>query len=174
VYLPNFVCGVDDFSLFDAVMREVNGATGSNVISWSKHHKLEEPTFSATFNALIARVAKHFKMEVMATRLNYYKNYDDHKPYHHDSHAYSNNIKENFTFGISLGASRKLSFMHVATGNKFDFPQCNGDVFAFDDVINRDFMHGVPKEKGSGGGLDRCERLSIVAWGNVSNLPGRR
>lgn len=167
IYLPNFVCSLDDFTIFNAIMEEINSNKENiNVVNWSKHHRFENPSFSSTFNNMVEKVAKYFKLEVLATRLNYYKDDNDFKPYHHDSHAYSNNKKENFTFGISLGASRKLSFMHVATRNKFDFPQCNGDVFAFDDIINKDFMHGVPK--GINSDYDKSkgsERISIIVWG---------
>ena len=30
--------------------------------------------------------------------------------------------------------------------DRFSFPQHNGDVFAFTDSVNRQFVHGVPRE----------------------------
>lgn len=160
VYLPNFICKKEDLKLFNDIKAELGLVMETNLVQWSKHYKFENPEFSDTFGKLIKKIGEHFNMEVLCTRLNYYKDGTDWKPYHHDSHAFSNGKKENFTVGISLGSSRELSFMHVKTGKKFSFPQSNGDVFAFDDVINRDFMHGVPKAGKSVG-----ERVSIIAWG---------
>jgi hypothetical protein len=160
IYLPNFIALTNDFSLFNQIMSEINI---NNTITWSKHYKIENPDFSETFNMLVKKISAHFKMEILATRLNYYKDNNSWKPFHHDSHAYSNGKKENFTIGISLGASRKLSFKHVKTNYKFDFPQNNGDVFAFDDVINKDFMHGIPKNNNNNSLM--TDRISIIVWG---------
>jgi hypothetical protein len=41
-------------------------------------------------------IAKHFNITVLATRLNYYTQLN-YKPFYHDSHAYSNGIKEDIT-----------------------------------------------------------------------------
>jgi hypothetical protein len=79
---------------------------------------------------------------------------------HHDSHAYSDGKKEDFTMGASFGDSRELEFLHEDSGNKFRFPQHNGDIFAFNHEINKKFMHGVPKGRKSSGA-----RFSIIAWG---------
>ena len=35
-----------------------------------------------------AQMDKYFDVDVYATRLNFYRNGSDWKPYHHDSHAY--------------------------------------------------------------------------------------
>lgn len=155
-YLPNFVCSFDDLDYFNKIKGELVG----NAVNWSKHQKYEDPKFSPTFNFLVKKVSEHFNVTPVETRLNYYRNGTDWKPYHHDSHAYRNTIKENFTIGISLGATRELSFLHDETGNKFSFPQNNGDVFAFDKEINKKFMHGVPKKS-----MNSCgERISIIMW----------
>ena len=104
-------------------------------------------------------MACHFDVNVIQTRLNYYHDEKDWKSFHHDSHAYGNK-EENFTMGASFGASRELVFLHESTGNKFTFPQNNGDIFAFNREINQKFMHGVPKKNSKCG-----ERFSIIAWG---------
>lgn len=36
---------------------------------------------------------------MFATRLNFYPDSTSWKPFHHDSHAYANNVKEDFTMG---------------------------------------------------------------------------
>ena len=46
-------------------------------------------------------------VDVFASRLNFYRDGTDWKPFHHDSHAYDHRtgIKEDFTMGASFGAS---------------------------------------------------------------------
>lgn len=155
-YLPNFFCPNNDRSIVNNLKKEIEEQTP---ITWSKHLKYENPEFSETFNKIVYDMAKHFNIKVIQTRLNYYHNNSDFKPFHHDSHAYGNK-EENFTMGASFGDSRELVFFHEETNNKFSFPQNNGDVFAFNKEVNQKFMHGVPKK------ISKCgERFSIIAWG---------
>ena len=77
------------------------------MVNWSKHLKHEDPDFSPTFQRIIATLAHFFDVEVYATRLNFYRNGADWKPFHHDSHAYGGkDLREDFTMGASFGASR--------------------------------------------------------------------
>lgn len=156
IYLPNFFCKTDDYNIVDKLKKEIQS---QNPVNWSKHSKYENPEFSPTFNEIVYTIAKHFNIKVIQTRLNYYRDGNDWKPFHHDSHAYGNK-QENFTVGASFGASRELVFLHEESGNKFSFPQNNGDIFAFNKEINQKFMHGVPKDKFKSG-----ERFSIIVWG---------
>lgn len=156
VYLPNYFCTLNDTTIFDK-LKEENKM--NDMISWSKHSRHEDPTFSETFNDIVKKMAEYFNVEVLQTRLNYYKDGKDWKPFHHDKHAYGK-IKEDFTMGASFGASRTLEFIHEESQMKFNFPQNNGDVFAFDSDINKKFMHGVPKVF-----KPVRERFSIIAWG---------
>jgi hypothetical protein len=129
---------------------------------------------SATFRSVVAKMAQYFDVEVYATRLNYYADGSDYKPYHHDSHAGraffehgGMGPREDFTMGASFGATRELSFLHVESNCTFSFPQHNGDVFAFDANVNQNFQHGVPKSAKAGG-----PRFSIIAWGRRVKLTG--
>jgi len=160
IYLPNYFCSIDNLTLFNKLIEEIDTNTDFGLVKWSKHFKHENPTFSETFNDIIKRMADYFKVEVLQTRLNYYKDGTDWKPFHHDSHAYTNSIKEDFTMGASFGTSRELEFLHESTGNRFKFPQNNGDIFAFTSEVNKKFMHGVPKVNKEIG-----PRISIIAWG---------
>ena len=155
VYIPNFLCKSNDFAYFEKLRYELKQ---NDVVNWSKHHKIENPTFSPTFKEIIDKIANHFNMELVETRLNYYKNGQDWKPFHQDRHAYGN-IRENYTVGVSLGDERELEFKHIKTNNVFKFPQRNGDLFAFDKEVNQMFQHGVPKS------FQSKERISIIAWG---------
>eukprot|EP00483_Globobulimina_turgida_P005778 UN05788 len=137
------------------------------MVDWSRHLKHENPSFSATFNMIIEYIATYFDMDVFASRLNYYRNGIDWKPYHHDSHAYlkSKNTKEDFTIGVSFGYERVLSFKHVKTQILFDIPQRNGDCFAFNSIVNTKYQHAILK-----GNANYDERFSIIAWGKRRNL----
>ena len=126
---------------------------GANIIN------MKIQIFLKYYNEIVQKMAEHFKVKIIQTRLNYYHDGSDWKPFHHDSHAYSDK-DENFTMGASFGDSRELVFLHEESNNKFTFPQNNGDVFAFDKEVNKEFMHGVPKSSDKHG-----ERFSIIAWG---------
>lgn len=161
-YLPNFFCKTEDKTIFNKLKNELDNQT-SQMVKWSQHFKYENPDFSPTFNSIVKSMAEYFKVEVYQTRLNYYKDGIDWKPFHHDSHAYSdgtNKIIEDFTMGASFGDSRELEFMHESSGAKFKFPQNNGDIFAFNAEVNKKFMHGVPKVFKL-----KNSRFSIIAWG---------
>eukprot|EP01127_Copromyxa_protea_P024462 TRINITY_DN9644_c0_g1_i1.p2 TRINITY_DN9644_c0_g1~~TRINITY_DN9644_c0_g1_i1.p2 ORF type:complete len:179 (-),score=45.81 TRINITY_DN9644_c0_g1_i1:4-540(-) len=70
--------------------------------------------------------------------------------------------------GVSFGAPRHLRFQHPGTLATFDFPQNNGDIFAFTSVANQRFQHGVPKANPKVG-----PRFSIIAWGSRRTLNER-
>ena len=44
--------------------------------------------FLFSYDGHSAKMDKYFDVDVYATRLNFYRNGSDWKPYHHDSHAY--------------------------------------------------------------------------------------
>ncbi|ELR23921.1 uncharacterized protein ACA1_074880 [Acanthamoeba castellanii str. Neff] len=115
IYLPNFFCGAKDFALLQSLSRDLEKDAGEGMINWSKHLKHENPAFSPTFNDIIKKMADYF------------------------------GTKEDFTMGASFGASRQLVFLHPPSGRTFDFPQVNGDIFAFNSEVNQRFQHGVPK-----------------------------
>jgi hypothetical protein len=156
VYLPYFFCKEFELEIFNKLMKELEGV---QIVNWSKHQKYENPIFSETFNEVVKKMAEYFNVKVMATRLNYYEDGNQWKPFHHDSHCYCEDGKEDFTMGASFGGERELVFLHEETKNIFTFPQRNGDVFAFNDIVNKKFLHGIPKkERGD-------KRISIIAWG---------
>jgi len=157
IYIPQWLCPKSEQRYFDAIMKELEE---TSFVQWSRHFKYENPQFSDTFNQIISKLSDYFQVDILATRLNYYPNGESWKPFHHDSHAFSNGQQEDFTMGVSLGHSRKLAFKHPSTDEWFQFPQDNGDVFAFNSEVNKRFMHGIPKTHESSG-----SRISIIAWG---------
>lgn len=159
VYLPNFLCALAETTYFDKLKEEIT-SKNLNIVNWNEHYKLENPTGISVFEEIVSKVSAALQVKVKATRINYYANGNDWKTYHRDSHKMVDGEREDITIGISLGASRELSFLHVASNKKFSFPQNNGDLFAFTDTVNASFKHGVPKAKGIVG-----ERFSIIIWG---------
>ena len=118
-------------------------------------------------------MAEYFDVDVFATRLNFYRDGSDWKPYHHDSHAAcANGHKEDFTMGASFGAPRALSFLHESSASSFEFPQKNGDVFAFSSEVNAAMKHGVPQLSGQEQ-FKVNPRFSIIAWGRRRSLNAR-
>ncbi|EPY33237.1 hypothetical protein STCU_02391 [Strigomonas culicis] len=176
VYMRNFVCAETDFTLYDQMKAELIHSTGASMsgegglIEWSKHQVFDNPTdISPTFNLIIDMLAEYFDVDVYATRLNYYRDGSQWKPQHHDSHAYGGRAeREDFTVGITLGSNRKLVFIHEASKREFNFPQTNGDCFAFTGEVNRLFTHGVPRVHAPIG-----DRFSIIAWGRRRSLNER-
>ncbi len=178
-YLKSFSCAATDLSILQGLTRDMAEHAregGAGFIEWSKHHKFEDPdAMSAVFRGVVARMARYFDVEVYATRLNYYADASDWKPFHHDSHAGRSFFehggkgpREDFTMGASFGESRELAFLHVESQARFSFPQDNGDVFAFDSRVNKQFQHGVPKSNKVCG-----PRFSIIAWGRRVRLTSR-
>ncbi|ARF09978.1 2OG-FeII oxygenase superfamily protein [Indivirus ILV1] len=158
-YLPNFFEETNDRTIFNKLKQEISSNPNCTQKEWSKHYKYENPDYLSTVNEIVDKMAKHFNVEVYHTRLNYYQDETSWKPLHKDQNAYSDK-RGNFTMGASFGDTRALEFVHDGSDAKFTFPQNNGDVFSFNDEVNKAFMHGVPKTKKQVG-----ERFSIIAWG---------
>lgn len=158
-YLPNFFEETNDRTIFNKLKAEIESNPNCTQTEWSKHFKFENPDYLETVNEIVDKMAKHFNVEVYHTRVNYYKDETSWKPLHKDQNAYSDK-KGNWTMGASFGDTRALEFVHDGSKAKFTFPQNNGDVFSFNDDVNKAFMHGVPKIRKPVG-----ERLSIIAWG---------
>ncbi len=178
ICLSEFVCKNDDLTLFETLAKELvefqerqkdDEEEEAGVIKWSRHLKHENPTHSKTFAKIIGMFEKYFDLDIHATRLNLYLNGTHWKPFHHDSHAYGNRGREDFTVGASFGEERSLAWRHAKDHSiSFPFPQRNGDVFAFDSVVNKLFQHGVLRGKSSSG-----PRFSIIAWGRRRTINER-
>ena len=175
IYHKNFICDESDRSLYDSMKRELAAYSGEDLsqnglINWSKHQLFENPTnVSATFNIIVEAMAEYFDVEVYATRLNYYRDGSEWKPFHHDSHAYGGKaLREDITLGVSLGATRALQFLHEPSKKTFSFPQANGDVFCFTNEVNTKFMHAVPRAPS-----ETKDRFSVIVWGRRKSINER-
>ena len=63
-------------------------------------------------------MAAYFEMDVKATRLNWYRDSTEWKPFHHDAAAMKEKFArtQNFTLGVSFGAERDAAFEHAQVG----------------------------------------------------------
>jgi hypothetical protein len=116
-----------------------------------------------TFAMVVQRIRDFFSMDIKATRLNWYKDTSNWKPFHHDASA----VKEekaktqNFTVAVSFGATRDAAFEEVKSKTVVSMPQPNGTIYAFAKDTNVLWKHGILKEPET-----REEgRISIICWG---------
>jgi hypothetical protein len=120
-----------------------------------------------TFNLIINEIENYFSMEIKTTRFNYYQNSKEWKPFHHDAAAVKEHISknQNFTVGISFGATRDIAFENAKNKTVISIPLPNGTAYAFSRDVNVNWKHGVPQihpDKYFDEG-----RISIIAWGKV-------
>lgn len=155
-YLPEWFCNDQDRSIYDRLRRELHsyiapfrgkslGLAGTQAI-------LEK---CPVYKDIVTRLASHFQVEACYSIVNFYQDGSHGIGAHTDSLFFGSNM----TIGASFGDPRELIFEHKRTGQRFQFPQRNGDIFAFTDVANRAFRHSVPKTKDKVGG-----RLSVIVW----------
>lgn len=98
-----------------------------------------------TFNTIINRISSFFNIEVKATRLNFYKDNSEWKPFHFDAAAIDPKKaeKQNMTIGVSFGATREISFEHAITKTRISIPLCNGSTYGFSKTVNVEWRHGI-------------------------------
>jgi len=116
-----------------------------------------------TFLKIIDILAAYFKMEVKATRLNWYRDTSEWKPYHHDAAAVDEKKAktQNLTIGVSFGGTRDASFEHASTKTTVNIPLSNGMTYGFGSQVNIEWRHGIPQVKE----VKQEGRISIIAWG---------
>jgi hypothetical protein len=127
--------------------------------------KLKWQAHVPTFEKVIDRIREYFKMDIKATRFNHYQDHHEWKPYHHDAAAVKPEKAktQNFTVGVSFGATRDIAFQHAKTKTTVGFPLTDGTLYAFSRDVNIEWRHGVPATKTE---ADRS-RISIIAWGQI-------
>lgn len=121
-----------------------------------------------TFLFVIDRIRQYFKMNIQATRLNWYKDTSQWKPFHHDS-AYVNPEKaavQNFTVAVSFGITRDAAFEHATTKTVISLPHGDGCVYAFTRDTNSIWRHGILQDMP----VKDMGRISVICWGWIDNL----
>lgn len=175
--IPAFMCAHDDLSLMHRLQSEL--PEGKDFSDWhGKRHMgmhFEGSDVSAlrldsappVLRETVGKLEAAFGIRASAARLNLYRSSADWKPFHADRGADGEGVPQ-VTVGLSLGATRELSFTHWQTGITASFPQNNGDVFAFTPELNRVFLHGVPKVEGCRAAEAKSDgpRISLILWGS--------
>ena len=201
ILIPNLFCDDKDMSIYKKLLSEIistgltdvfklwHGDThliaddnAFNIAPNGEHIKWKE--MCPTFNMIVEKMAKYFKMEVKATRFNLYQDGNDFKPKHFDAAAVDPQKArtQNLTVAVSFGITRDVEFEHAKTRTTIRIPLPNGYTYAFARDTNILFRHGIPplpcalrdkmasqpKEQVNNaikGDTKSNGRISIVAWG---------
>jgi len=171
VVIPDLFCAKDDLSFYNKILEEIKQENVWKLWHGDTHLIADDKTDwkkdCPTFNKVLEKIGKYFKMDIKATRLNWYRDSSEWKPYHHDAAAVkADKAKtQNFTVSVSFGLQRDVSFEHAKNRARVTIPLPNGSTYTFSNVVNKVWRHGilqVPKEKQIDQG-----RISIIAWGKV-------
>ena len=163
-----------EVDIYTELLKEVNTENDPEKL-WKLWHgdshyiaddKLRFKEKSPLFTTIIDRIASHFKMDVKATRLNWYSDEKEWKPYHFDAAAVDEKKAktQNFTIGVSFGDTREVSFQHDKTRATVNFQLEDGMTYGFGSQVNVEWRHGIPLVKP---GDFKKGRISIIAWGWV-------
>ena len=52
-YYPNYICNIEDMTIFNKLQNEIINNEETNEIKWSKHYKYDNPIYLKTFNNII-------------------------------------------------------------------------------------------------------------------------
>ena len=157
-------CGIEE----DKLLKMWHGndkIEGTHLIANDRMNWKEK---SPTFKFVIERLKRFFKMDIQATRFNWYKDTSQWKPFHFDAAAVKEDKaqSQNFTVAVSFGATRDAAFEHAKTKTVISMPQPDSCIYAFAKDTNIIWRHGILqdipcREEG---------RISIIAWGWIDNM----
>jgi hypothetical protein len=174
IIVPEFIKEENSGEIYNKLLKEIEDFGINEKELWKlwhgDTHLIADDNMSwkgktPTFNFIIEKISLYFNIDVKSTRLNLYKNSNDWKPYHHDAAAFKDNIAkiQNFTIGVSFGATRSISFEHAKSKNIVAIPLENSSAYGFGKDVNIIWKHGIPqieKDKEFNEG-----RISIIVWG---------
>ena len=127
--------------------------------------KMEAPIFKM----IVERLRNYFDMDIKATRLNWYKDTSQWKPFHFDA-AKNDPQKaavQNFTVAVSFGATRECAFeKDNLTKDVISFPVEDNRIYCFAKDTNCIWRHGVLQDNP----VKQQGRISIICWGFVNNI----
>lgn len=173
----NLFCSENDQNIYELLLNEIKNSEVDQNNLWKLWHgdthliaddHLDWKNDCPTFNMIIEKIKKYFNMNIKATRLNWYKDSSQWKPFHHDAAAVKPHIAkiQNWTVAVSFGSERDVAFEHSKSKVTISLPQPNGSLYAFGNKVNMEWKHGIPQvlpEKQHNNG-----RISIIAWGWVN------
>lgn len=181
IVVPGLFCDSGDTRIYNQLLKEMQECGvkedrlwkmwhGDNHWIADDHQNYKERV--PTFMSIIQKLREYFKMDIKATRFNWYKSDVEWKPFHHDASAVDPEKAkiQNFTVGVSFGATRDIAFEDALepTGHRrvVSIPLVNGTTYCFSGDINTNWRHGVPQLPPEKQGRDG--RISIIAWGFVN------
>jgi len=117
-----YLTDVNDLTIYQKLLKETENCGVSSDDLWKLWHgdshliaddKTKWKRQCPTFNFVLDRIKEYFKMDIKATRFNWYRNSKEWKPFHHDAAAVKPDKAEqqNFTVAVSFGAERDVSFV---------------------------------------------------------------
>ena len=176
-----------DKNMYNSLLSEIDKNVykpwhGDSHLIADDSHEIDWKSISPTFDKIVKQLCNYFCMTPGATRLNYYTNSDDWKPYHHDAAALKPHkaSTQNITVGVSFGQTREISFESTHKNNndrtRINFPLHNGTVYSFGNKVNIDFRHGIPRfndynnTNNTNINKSYTSRFSIIVWGYSSLL----
>ncbi|XP_057298718.1 uncharacterized protein LOC130629501 [Hydractinia symbiolongicarpus] len=169
-------CEPNDLTIYNKLLGEIRQSGIEETDLWQLWHgdshviaddKKKWKESCPTFHMVLNKISDYFDMDIKATRLNWYRDSKEWKPFHHDAAAIKPDKAktQNFTVAVSFGAEREAAFEHATTKTVISMPQPNGTIYVFSKDVNVIWRHGilqVPPEKYHSEG-----RISIIAWGWV-------
>lgn len=176
IYNGNEVSIVDNIfyekDIYNNLLKEITNDVykpwhGDSHLIADDNSNIDWKSNSELFQNIIKKLCSYFCMTPSATRLNYYTDSKDWKPYHHDAAALKENKArtQNITVGASFGLTREISFESTHRNKEdrltFNLTLKDSTVYSFGNKVNIDFRHGIPqlKEESNYG------RISIIIWG---------
>jgi Zinc finger C-x8-C-x5-C-x3-H type (and similar) len=184
IIVSNLFGEQNDFSIYHRLMSELNSCGipedqlwklwhGDSHLIADDHTKFKDRC--PTFVSILDRIRTYFQMDIKATRLNVYRDQEDWKPFHHDAAAVKPDKAriQNFTVGVSFGATRDAAFEDALSANVQDrrilsLPLANGMTYCFTKDINIRWRHGILQHTTNPYfQLEHSPegRISIIAWG---------
>jgi len=166
----------DDLTIYNNLLYEVQNSGVPQEQLWQSWHgdshfiaddKRNWKEHCPTFTMILDRIRHYFDMDIKATRLNWYRDTSEWKPFHHDAAAMKPDKArtQNFTVAVSFGCERDAAFEHAESKTVVSMPQPNGTIYTFGRDVNLLWRHGilqVPPDQHKNEG-----RISIIAWGWV-------
>ena len=176
IFVPDMFGDEDDLSIYNKLHHELNNSGLTQHQIWSSWHgdshliandRSEWSKHCPTFHMVLTKIRDYFNMDIAATRLNWYRDSSEWKPFHHDAAAIKEDKAQqsNLTVAISFGLEREAAFEHAKTKTVVSMAAPNGSAYVFARDINVIWRHGilqVPPDKKVDQG-----RISVIAWGWV-------
>ena len=118
-----------------------------------------------TFQDVLTKIAYYFDMNIQATRLNFYNNSKEWKPFHHDAAAIDEEKAntQNITVAVSFGLEREVAFQHAKNYSLISTPVEDGSIYVFCKDVNIIWKHGI-RQMNEDDYIDKG-RYSIIVWG---------